>query len=331
MHYRKLGRTGIEVSELVFGGGAVGGLLVFAAEETKLGALEAALAAGINWIDTAPLYGQGKSEEALGRLLPQIDATPHVSTKLRLDLGSGEDIPSQVARSLEASLGRLNRPSVDLLQLHNAIGEEPGARGRIGLDQVLGKGGVADAMDAMRDGGLTRFMGITGLGEADATIGAIESGRFDTAQVYYNMLNPSAGRAVPAGFSGHDFTGVLDACRRMDVGALCIRVFAAGVLATDIRHGREAVLTDGSEIADEEARTRTVFQRLGDAYGSRAQTAVRFGLANADLAAVIVGLAEPAHLSEALTAAEMGPLPGDAVEALKGLWETDFGRLSGAD
>ncbi len=66
MKYREFGRTGLQVSELVFGGGAVGGLLVNADDDTKLDAIRRALAGGINWIDTAPLYGQGRSETALG-------------------------------------------------------------------------------------------------------------------------------------------------------------------------------------------------------------------------------------------------------------------------
>ena len=69
MKAREFGRTGLEVSELVLGGGAVGGILVHAGGDAKLEALRRALAAGINWIDTAPSYGQGRSETALGWLL----------------------------------------------------------------------------------------------------------------------------------------------------------------------------------------------------------------------------------------------------------------------
>ncbi len=85
MDYRDFGTTGIKVSRLVFGGGAVGGLLINQDDETKLKAIRRAMEAGINWIDTAPLYGNGKSEEALGWLLKEIDDKPHVSTKFAVD------------------------------------------------------------------------------------------------------------------------------------------------------------------------------------------------------------------------------------------------------
>ena len=93
-----------------------------------------------------------------------------------------------------------------------------------------------------------------------------------------------------------------------------IRVLAAGVIATDQRHGREVPIERGRpDLAAEEARARAVFARLGERYGTRAQTAIRFALANPDLACVLVGMAELAHLEEALAAAAIGPLPEEAL------------------
>ena len=333
MKTREFGRTGLQVSELVFGGGFVGGILVHADDETKLKALRRALQAGINWIDTAPLYGQGKSERALGWLLKEVEATPYVSTKVQLDTGDLSDIPGQIERSIEASLERLQRDSVDLLQLHNPIYAETGggtavaSGAAIGIDEVLRKDGVADRLERLRDQGLTRFIGLTALGEAGALCQAIASGRFDSAQVYYNMINPTAGRGLPAGYSGHDFSGVIEACRSVGTAVMNIRTFAAGVLATDERHGREVVIVRGSEIPLEEKRAHTVFDRLGDKYGTRAQTALRFGLANPDVACVIFGLAELSHLEEALGAAEMGPLPQEALDELDTVYTAEFGAL----
>ena len=100
-----------------------------------------------------------------------------------------------------------------------------------------------------------------------------------------------------------------------------------GVLATDARHGREVVITRGSEIPLEERRACAVFERLGDKYATRAQTALRFGLANPDVACVIFGLAELSHLEEALGAAEMDPLPQEALDELTTLYAAEFGAL----
>lgn len=77
MKTRRFGRTGLDISEMVFGGGFVGGIIIHAEEDTKRAAIRRALDAGVNWIDTAPLYGQ--SETALGWLLAEIDETPNLS------------------------------------------------------------------------------------------------------------------------------------------------------------------------------------------------------------------------------------------------------------
>ena len=96
MRYRPFGRTGLQVSELVFGGGWVGGILIHQDDGTKRAALQRALEAGVNWVDTAPSYGDGQSEAALGWLLREVEPTPYVSTKVRLDLGRLDDIPGQI-------------------------------------------------------------------------------------------------------------------------------------------------------------------------------------------------------------------------------------------
>src|ERR671926_785943 len=104
MNHRRFGRTGIEVSEIIFGAGAVGGIVIHKDDATKREAIRRALAGGINWIDTAAQYGNGKSEEALGCLLPEAGATPYVSTKFGLDVEHLEDIPGQIEQRLNASL-----------------------------------------------------------------------------------------------------------------------------------------------------------------------------------------------------------------------------------
>lgn len=325
MKRRRLGRTGIHISELVFGGGFVGGIVIDADDETRREAIRRALAGGINWIDTAPSYGQGKSETALGWLLAELDEQPHVSTKVRLDMEMLDDIPGQIERSVEQSLTRLKRDSVELLQLHNPLGR-PADADTLDVEYVLGTNGVADTFDRLRDQGLMRYAGITALGDAAACRQVIDSGRFDTAQVYYNMLNPSAGRAMPARWGGHPYDGIIDACRRQDMGIMAIRILAAGVLATDVRTGREIPVNPQSDVASEERRTRAVFATLRDAYGTRAQTAVRFALANADISCAIVGLATVDHLAEALAGAEAGALPGEAMDRLDAVYASGFER-----
>jgi L-galactose dehydrogenase/L-glyceraldehyde 3-phosphate reductase len=324
MRYRTFGRTGLQVSELVFGGGWVGGVLIHQDDVTKLAVLRRAMQAGINWIDTAAMYGKGQSEQALGWLLKEIHTGPFLSTKVYLDTQRLDDIPGQIERSVHHSLQRLDRQSVDLLLLHNPIEAQAGD-GSVTPDHVLRAGGAADGLRRMQEQGLTRFIGLTALGDAPSCRQAIGSGRFDAAQVYYNLLNPSAARSMPSGWSGHEFGGVVAACKAQGTAVMAIRVFAAGVLATDARHGREVVITRAADVPTEERRARAVFETLGDKYGTRAQAALRFVLANPDVACAIIGLAQPDHLEEALAGAAQGPLPPHALDTLELLYSRNFG------
>lgn len=325
MQRHQFGNTGLEVSALVFGGGMVGGLLIDRDEATKRAALAAALDAGINWIDTAPAYGQGRSEAALGLILPELSPTPQVSTKVGIDTRDLSDVAGQIERSLTASLERLRRSSVTLLQLHNPVGEE--TRGRmLSAEVVLGRGGVLDAFEGLKQQRLIEHYGMTALGERESIIRVISSGRIASAQVYFNLLNPSAAWAatraseVSERWPVYSFAGVLDACQRHGVAAMNIRVLSAGVIATDARTGRERPLTPGDTVESEAAKAQRLFAVLGDRHGSRAQTAIRFALAERRLACVIFGLAEIAHLREAVAAEAMGPLPDETLAEIGSIY-----------
>lgn len=326
MKHRTFGRTGIEVSEIIFGAGAVGGILVYKDEATRREALRRAFAGGINWIDTAAKYGDGKSEEALGRLLPEAGATPYLSTKFGLDVENADDIPARIEQSLMESLARLKRSSVDVLQLHNRIGPRPGGR-VMTVEQILGRNGVADGLERLREKGLIRYMGITAIGDAASVCEVIGSGRFDSAQVYYNLLNPSAGRRMPQAWTGQNMGGIIDACRANDVAVMAIRIFAAGVIATDERTGRESVLISDTSVAEDERKAKAVFEAIGPDQGTRAQVALRFVLSNPHVSCAVIGSAELHHVDEALQAAQMGPLAPDVLARLDALYESDFGRV----
>lgn len=324
MRYRTFGRTGLQVSELVFGGGWVGGVLIHQDDATKLRTLRRAMDAGINWIDTAASYGKGQSEQALGWLLKEIDTKPYLSTKVVLATDGLDDIAGQVERGFQESLKRLQRTSVDLLLLHNPI-ETSVSSGSITPEHVLRAGGAAQALERMRDQGLTRYIGMTALGDVECCKQAIGSGRFDAAQVYYNLLNPSAGRRMPPSWTGQNFAGLIAACKAQGTAVMAIRVFAAGVLASEERHGREVVITRDADLTTEARRAQSVFTALGDAYGTRSQTALRYVLSNPELACAIIGLAQPEHLEEALAGEALGPLPQTALDRVEKLYESNFG------
>jgi aryl-alcohol dehydrogenase-like predicted oxidoreductase len=121
MRRTPLGRTGLEISELAFGAGVTGGILIDADETIRDAVLRRAVAAGINWIDTAPVYGDGASEETIGRHLQGLSPRPYVSTKVRLEAEDLGAIAGAIER-LEQSLRRLRSDRIALLQLHNHLG-----------------------------------------------------------------------------------------------------------------------------------------------------------------------------------------------------------------
>jgi len=325
MRKRPFGRTGMEIPELVLGGGIVGGILILTDQETRRTALKRTVAAGIDWIDTAAQYGNGVSEETIGRYLPELSPKPRVSTKFRLKPTDLFDIPAAVERSLAASLKRLGLDRIELFQLHNQLGGADPNRA-LPVEHVLRREGVADALDALKARGLIGATGFTALGDTHALMQVARSGRFDSAQVYYNMLNPSAAwDRAPRGWPAQNFSGLIATCKQQGTAVMNIRAMAGGALASAERHGREVVIASGAELDRDFARAAAVREALGSEFGTPAQTALRFSLANPDIACIDFGIATLAHLDEALDAYAMGPLPDEAVRRLEPLWATDFG------
>ena len=315
---RPFGNTGLRVSELILGAGYVGGIVIHADDDTRRTLMRRLLEAGINWIDTAESYGQGASEEALGWLLAELpkDNRPYISTKFRLDTERLNDIPGQIETSLKGSLNRLGLDRVELYQLHNPIG-----RGGFDIEHVLGPGGVCDCLDNLKAQGFFGHIGFTALGDMGQCKQLIASGRVDSAQVYYNLLNPSAGRQIRDYWPTTNFGNLIDDCQNYGVAVMNIRIFAGGALASPKPHGREAPITDNAEVVTEYTRAERLLAALPGNQGTPAQSAVRFGLAHSGISGVVLGLAELSHLEEALDAAAMGPMSDDVIESLKSLWD----------
>ncbi|MDP7451056.1 MAG: aldo/keto reductase [Arenicellales bacterium] len=322
MKQSSLGRTGLQISELVFGGGFVGGILLHASDVVRRDAIQLAIQAGINWIDTAASYGNGQSEEVVGWLLSELPdkERPQVSTKFRVD-PNGDDYTGQIRRSLDQSLRRLQMTSVPLVQLHNQLGS---GDQQLPLNEVMRSDGVLDALDRIRAEGLTDFIGFTALGDASACRAVVESGRVDTAQVYYNLINPSAGFDIEGHWHSDDYTGLLAACQQFNVGVLGIRVYAAGILASRVQHGREIPVTRNSDYDSELRRADMAREVLAEMVGSDAQKALRFVLDQDAIHGAVIGLAELSHLQEAIQATQMGPLSSSVTKALKDLWSRDY-------
>jgi aryl-alcohol dehydrogenase-like predicted oxidoreductase len=328
MEKRTLGRTGLSVSVLTFGCGAVGGLMTRGQPADQERAVVRALEAGVNHFDTAPIYGDGASEQNLGRVLASLKPNVVVSTKVRLP-AERKDIGALVAASLDASLRRLGRDHVDVFQLHNTIAAASSGQ-TMSVDEVLGS--VVPALNAVRQRGKTRFLGFTAIGETTALHRLIASGAFDTAQVPYNALNPSAGEAMPAAYPAQDYGRILDAAATNGVGTIGIRVLAGGALSGQLERNPlglaqvEPIGSGGTYAADVE-RAKRLRLMVGEGHaGSLTEMAIRFAVANRQLSTTEIGLANIDELENAIGAVSLGPLSGEGLARLKRLQAAFIGE-----
>ena len=321
----KLGRTDLNVSEVVLGGGWVGGLFIDPSYEVMEKALETSIESGINWIDTAETYSEGQSEKNIGDLLSALPVKDklYISSKARLDPKSSESFGSQIDRKLDNSLKRLKTDKLDLYQLHNKITFEEGVE-TLTSAQILEKNGVCDIMEKIKEDSRVDHIGLTALGDTKPIRDVVNTGCFDTAQIYYNLLNPTATFKEKGIWNDQDFSNLVSDCQTQNMGILGIRVFAAGLLATDIRHGREIPVTHMIDIKEEERRVQRIYKVVGETYGNRAQLAVRYGLSTESLHCTVLGLATLEHLQNAIQAVEMGPLPKDVLEKILELQKSNF-------
>jgi aryl-alcohol dehydrogenase-like predicted oxidoreductase len=319
MELREFGRTGMRLSILGFGCGAVGGLMVRGDPADQERTVARALDAGVNYFDTAVQYGDGVSEKNLGRVLKALKpANAVVGTKVRLQPADFGRIGAAVAASLDASLGRLGLERVDIFHLHNPIAD--GSAGAMTAGQVLDE--VVPAFDKLRRQGKLRFPGLTAVGDTAALHQVIDAGVFGSAQVSYNMLNPSAAAALPANYPAQDYGRLLDRTTAAGVGVVCIRVLAGGALSgVAERHpiASPAPAPIGSALSydGDLARARRLQPLVDDGYAhSLTEAATRFAITHPAIGTILVGIATPQQFYDALAAVEKGPLPQAALEQL---------------
>jgi aryl-alcohol dehydrogenase-like predicted oxidoreductase len=318
MEKRAFGRTGLSVSVLGLGCGAVGGLMVRGDPADQERAVARAIEAGVNYLDTAAMYGDGRSEENLGRVLGKLKPAALVGTKVRLRDEEKRDIAGAVTASLEASLRRLGRDYVDLFQLHNPITAQDQS-GAVAVDIVLNE--VVPAFERLRDSGKTRFFGITATGETDALHRVIESGFMHTAQVPYNLLNPSPGGAIPPHYPAQDYRDLLGQMQANGIAGIGIRILAGGALSgTAERHPIASPppepIGSARHYAEDLRRAERFRVLVSKGFaGSLAEASIRYVIAHPGISTALIGIATPEQLDQAIIAAEKGGLAVAALEA----------------
>lgn len=179
MNYRPFGRTGWQVSEISFGAWAIGGNWGEVSEADALEALRASIEAGVNFIDTADVYGDGRSEKLIAQLLKDFpDQEIHVATKagrrLNPHVAAGYN-RENITAFIERSLKNLQVESLDLVQLHcppTAVYYQPE---------------LFDALDALMQAGKIKHYGVS-VEKVEEAIKAMEYPNVQSVQIIFNIF-----------------------------------------------------------------------------------------------------------------------------------------------
>ena len=285
MKYRTIGKTGWQVSEVSLGGAYLMGNDPERAQESTNEVVRRALELGINYIDTAPLYG--KSEELLRGALEGVAEHFYVATKVGYHPEDFDYRRDSVLWSIERSLRRLRIPKLSTAQIHEV--------NMAGWERITEPGGTLEGLREAQKRGLCESIGITG--RAIPLLARLaETGEFDTMLVYHDY-HPCSQRAAEA---------VIPSAAAHNMGVVIATTLAGGLFADEPRR-----LKAVAGISDEAERehARRVIERLQEAPGTLAQNAFQYVLADSRVTTISSGAANVAELEDVVQASEMGPMP----------------------
>jgi aryl-alcohol dehydrogenase-like predicted oxidoreductase len=317
MNKRQLGRTGFAVSEVSFGAWAIGGTWGTVRDEESLRALNAAVDAGINFFDTADVYGDGRSERLLAKLLKERPReTLYVATKAgrRLQPHTADGYNLENLRGfVERSLRNLQVPVIDLLQLHCPPPE------------VYGRNEVFGALDTLVREGKVRFYGVSveTVGEARA---AIVHENVQSVQIIFNMFRPKPAESF------------LAEAARAKVGILARVPLASGLLTGKLtsqttfapddhrnfnRHGEAFDMGETFSGVPLEVGLRAVDELRPIVGGSAtmAQVALRWILMFPQVTCAIPGAKTPAQVRDNAAASALLPLAPQEMARVKEVYD----------
>ena len=284
MEYRPFGNTGMRVSEVSLGGAYIGGTDPERARENAVEIVRRANDLGINYIDTAPLYG--KSEALFGYALETAQLRMHVATKVGFDPENFDYRRDSVLRSVERSLQRLRLSRLFSVQIHQVS--------VAGWERIMERGGTLEGLRDAQKRGLCDHIGIT-----DRAIPLLarvaRTGEFDTLLVFHDFhpySQKAAEEVIPAGAES-------------GMGIVVATALAGGLFA-DAPRRRAALeaITDRKE----RARAAGIIERLSNEPGTVPRNAFRCVLADSRVSTISSGAATAAELEDVARASEMGPL-----------------------
>jgi aryl-alcohol dehydrogenase-like predicted oxidoreductase len=307
MKYRELGRTGLHVSAIGFGtwglGGATGGSVSYgpASDDESRSALRAAAESGVNFFDTADLYGFGHSEKLLGEVFRESHTNILIASKAGFRDAQTQDFSLEHLRqSLEGSLKRLGRDWIDLYQLHSPP-----------LNILRSRPETIDLLRRFQREGKIRAWGVSARSPDEAR-SMIEEFEVPCVQVNFNLTDQRARE-----------NGLFELCGRSGVGLIIRTPLCFGFLTGEYASGVQFDPMDHrSRWSPEqvqrwrEANDTFRFLFATDPDATPAQIALRFCLSYPGVSSVIPGMLTPAHARENVAAGEFGPLlPADLLRA----------------
>jgi aryl-alcohol dehydrogenase-like predicted oxidoreductase len=322
MRYRKLGRTGIEVSEIGYGGWGIGGTQWRGGtDDESLRALKRALELGVNFIDTALAYGDGHSERLVGRIVRETPQRVYVATKVppknrRWPAAPGSPIEDvfpydYIVSCTEQSLRNLGLETIDLQQLHVW---DPG---------WVDRDEWRRAFEDLRNAGKIQSCGASiNDHEPDTAVGLVESGLIDTVQVIYNIFDQSPENKLFPAAQAYQ-VGVL-ARVPLDEGSLTGKITEE----TQFEEGEfRAFYFRGNRKRQVVQRVSALQKDLADQSGSLPEVALRFCLSHPAVSSVIPGMRTVRNVEANSSVSEKGPLEEAEVSKLKKhAWNKNFYR-----
>ncbi len=312
MRYRTLGRTGLRVSELGYGAwGVGGGGWIGADDQASRAALREALAMGVNFIDTALVYGDGHSEELVGEVVRSASEGVYVATKvppadriwdIEPAVAAEQRFPAAwVIESTEASLRNLGLDTIDVQQFHTWT------------DAWVGQGEWAEAIAQLKAAGKIRYFGVSIRPRApESALALIESGLVDAIQVVYNIFDQTAVEELFPATIEHG-VGIIVRVP-FDEGGLTGQIrpdttFPDG----DFRNGYFA----GDLSRQTYERVQAITADVGITTDAIANVALRFCLSHPAVSTVIAGMRRLVNVRRNVAAIEEGPLDLEVLETLR--------------
>lgn len=317
MHYRTLGKTGLRVSEISFGAWAIGGTSEAAGtqwgwgetpERDALAALARARELGVNFFDTADVYGDGRSEQVLGKAFGGKWNGVMVASKcgnvVRNGVGMKDWSHKHITWSCEQSLKRLKKDVIDLYQLHNPVEED------------IREGDWPEAMELLVKQGKIRWYGVSVFLPEEA-MAVLERGAGATIQLAYNALRQEMAPEV------------LPLAQKKDFGIIARVPLYYGVLTGKYSADQKFAADDHRshtlppETMRELAPRAQKLQQLAGGEQDMGAWALRFAISHDAISCAIPGGRNPQQVERNCQASDKGRLAQEQVAKVHAWWAAD--------